>query len=353
MPLWAATLGPMSARFLPRSRLLVAVLLLIPALCRCGGGGGERVVDGGQALAHAAKILELGPRPAGSKNLTAAATYLKQVLRDRGLEPQEQIWSETVKLHGKEQQVKFQNVWAQVPGKDPVHGPVVILSAHYDSKLCSGHPDPAHNFEFVGALDAAGSVGVLLELSRHLAKRDNTVNFWLVFFDGEESLEYDWNDQLALFGSRHFVRTMSQDKQRFPNGLSSRLRAMVLLDLIGDKIQKIDRDKASTTELVELFRGVATEMGEADRMYRYESEFKDDHIPFVDYGIPAIDLIDFVHRVPAGRRKDEPPEIAQYEAWWHTRADTLDKLSPDSLAFVGNLVWNALPKLEQFATKGR
>jgi hypothetical protein len=332
-------------------RIRRAVLLVVSGtLVGCGGGGGGPV-DGGRAREHTKQIVELGPRPSGSRNLTAAANYIQQELRKLGLAVHEQRWTESVELHGTARTIPFQNLWAEVPGPDPQAGPVVLLACHYDSKLCEGHPDPAHNFPFVGAIDAAGAAGTLLELARHLKGRDNKVDFWLVFFDGEESLAFDWNDQLALFGSRHFVKTMAEDKTRFPDGLRRRMAALVLLDLIGDEVQKIDKDKASSKELLDLFEAAAKRIGESDRMYRYVSEFKDDHIPFLDYGIPAIDLIDFVHRVPAMRGPNEPPEIRQYRAWWHTKEDTIDKVSADSLAIVGNLVWAALPDLEEFARK--
>jgi hypothetical protein len=55
----------------------------------------------------------------------------------------------------------------------------------------------------------------------------------------------------------------------------------------------------------------------------------DDHIPFVQMGIPAIDIIDF----------DYP--------YWHTTKDTLDKVSAESLEAVGKTLETWLESQDQ------
>jgi Zn-dependent M28 family amino/carboxypeptidase len=324
----------------------------------CDGTDGP--IDGQRAYAHAREIVSYGPRPPGSPALAKAGDYLVRQIRDLGLTPQEQTWQQSVEVYGKPVTLALRNVWTEVPGKDPENGPIVLLAAHYDSKLMQGHPDPAHNFEFVGALDGGATSGILLELARALHERKGkegalAANVWIAWFDAEESLEYDWVNEKSLLGSRHFATTMAADKKRFPSGLSARLRVMVLLDLLGDHNWKIDRDTRSNAELADIFQAAAADLGLADRVFRYESPMYDDHVPFKDLGVSVIDLIDFRWRPPSEQaisaeqwkqRGVDAPAKGTYRAWWHTPDDKLDNVSADALAEVGNLVWHALPAID-------
>lgn len=333
----------------PLSRTSILGILAIVPLSLTGCSGPKGPVDGTRAYAHVEKMVSFGPRPPGTPALNSAADYIGEQIQSLGLKPREQKWTEKVEVYGKPSELAFRNVWTEIPGKDPDNGPILLLAAHYDSKLCEGHPDPTHNFGFVGAIDGGGASGVLLELARVLKDRDNVPNLWLVWFDGEEALEWNWTDDKAMFGSRHFAKTMSADKKLFPNGLAARMKAMVLMDLIGDRNQKIDKDTRSQSKLLEIFKIAADEMGESERMFEYESPMVDDHVPFKNRGVAVIDLIDFKWRTPAERMREVPnkPSEEEYVAWWHTPLDTMDNVSADSLAFVGNLVHHALPAIEQ------
>ena len=344
-----------------RSRGSAAAPVIFPtflllSLGACGGGGGGPI-DGQRAYEHVRAMVALGPRPAGSEALAKNAAYLQDQLRSYGLEPQEQVWEQKIERYDEKRTLTLRNVWVEVPGADPSGGPIVVIGAHYDTKHTDEHPQAEQNFPFVGAIDGAGGSAVLLELARALKGRQNHANYWLVWFDGEESPEFEWNQEMSLLGSKHFVATMKADKTRFPEGLTSRMKAMVLLDLIGSKGIKIDRDHKSFRKLSELFGRAAERMGESDRMFRYVSQMTDDHQSFIDAGVPSIDLIDFRWRtaqewaVPAERwrkeRGEEKPAEGTYAAWWHTPQDDLSQVSAESLAFAGNLVWNALPEIEQ------
>jgi glutaminyl-peptide cyclotransferase len=317
-------------------------------LAGCGGGG---PVNGKAAMAHVERLVGFGPRPAGSAALGRAADYICAELEKLGLKPQRQEF-----VHETEK-ILLRNLWVQIDGEDAKAGPIVCLGAHYDTKLADGHENPAHNFPFVGAIDGAGGPAVLLELARVLTtdpKHKPKVNVWLYFIDGEESIDWEWGDgHRALLGSRHFVKTMNANKELFPRGLKARMKAFVLLDLIGDKDIKIDRDGNSHLELQDLFAKAGAAMGESHRVYRYESPkgFGDDHQSFTAFGVPAVLLIDFVHRVPKSVGGKDPPPGTSYQQWWHTPHDTIDKMSPWSLAFVGNLVLQAWPDLEAFARR--
>ncbi len=315
------------------------------ALASCGGPKETTPFDGDRAMAHVNFLFKYGPRPAGSRALTQAADYIQKNLRELGLDPQVQRWRE------EEFKLELQNIWVQINGQNATEGPVLVIGAHYDTKNCAGHPNPAHNFTFAGAIDGTGGPAVLLELARHLKDRQNLPNIWLVWFDGEENLEFDWkDDNKALFGSRHFVKTMAADKTRFPGDLRQRMLAMVLIDLVGDKNPKIDLDVTSDPELNAIFGEAGTAMGEGARMFKYEmgAAFKDDHLPFAKYGVRVVDLIDFEYRIPGARSADgHEKKNDLYQQWWHTDQDTPAMMSPFGLKFFGDLVLLGLPRIEK------
>jgi Zn-dependent M28 family amino/carboxypeptidase len=229
-----------------------------------------------------------------------------------------------------------------------------MIGAHYDTKITQGQNDPAHNFKFVGAIDGTGAPAVLLELARVLKTRPERpkVNLWLYWIDAEESIDWAWNKDRSLLGSRAFCKWLAANK------LIERVKAFVLLDLIGDKNIKIDRDGSSSEPLQQIIEKAAAAMGESQRVYKYESTFTDDHLKFQERGVPSVLLIDFEHRVGPARWKemapDRPmPDPEGYAQWWHTDQDTPDKMSAASLAFAGALVLQALPAFEEFALKKR
>jgi glutaminyl-peptide cyclotransferase len=193
--------------------------------------------------------------------------------------------------------------------------PRIILGAHYDTRsVADNDPDPANRTQPVpGANDGASGVAVLLELARTLPQ--DTVPTWLVFFDTEDNgnIEgWDW-----ILGSRAFVKNLTQRPQ-----------AMVLLDMVGDSNLNIYMESNSDDRLRNEIWGVAAGLGYQKYFIptvKYSME--DDHTPFLEAGIPAVDLIDF----------DYPS--------WHTVQDTEDKVSAESLKVVGETVWTWMVNL--------
>ena len=326
-------------------RLSALLLGCVLPVVGCGGTG----ISGSAAMKHVETwVKDIGPRPPGSPEIRKKAKYIYDNLTALGLKPQLMTWTDPA------EKIEFQNVWVEIPGKDPAAGPILGIGAHYDTKKTEGHPEPQQNFRFVGAIDGGGGPAVLLELARVLKDRKNGPNIWLIWLDGEESLEFEWNTKRSLFGSRYFADAMGKDKVRFPKGFSERFRVFVLLDLVGSKNPKVDRDVLSNAELLEIFTAAADELGEKARMFKFEPPggITDDHEPFRNKGAAVINLIDFAHRIPAERMRANPNEKApekhpDYDAWWHTERDNLDAMSTDSLAFFGNLVLKALPGIEQ------
>ncbi|GEM_PF-1461026 len=338
----------------PRVLTLAAGL----TLAACGGPSGP--VDGARAMAHVEALVEIGPRPFGSDNLAKAADYIEAQLVEMGLEPKrhEEMQPQEKKL--------IRNLYCMIPGADPEGGPILMIGAHYDTKLTTGHDEWTHSEPFVGAIDGGGAPAVLIEIARALAQQPNRpqANVLLYWIDAEESIDWTWNDDRALLGSKAFYGFLKA------NGLTKRLKAFVLLDLVGSKNMKFDEDGNSATSLLKLFGEAAAELGESSRMYEFPTdaevaEYKrrnlnwgtiDDHLVFKNRGIPSVLLIDFSQRVPPPPLKPgqtAPPRDPRFEQWWHTPDDDLDAMDPDSLAFAGNLVMQALPRLDAFVTKKR
>jgi Zn-dependent M28 family amino/carboxypeptidase len=183
--------------------------------------------------------------------------------------------------------------------------PKIILLAHYDSRLTADNdPDLKKQSQPVpGANDGASGVAVLLELARILPP--STVPVWLVFLDAEDNGRipgWDW-----ILGAKAFVPS-----------LVSKPQAVVLVDMIGDANLNIYMEKNSDKELTQQIWDVAKSLG-YDKYFIPEYKYRviDDHIPFLDNGIPAVDIIDL----------DYP--------YWHTTSDTTDKVSSESLKIVG------------------
>ena len=331
----------MPSRHAPLRLALAAAAMLTAA---CGGSSGP--VDGGKAYGHLQAFVGFGPRPFGSDALGRTADYIGGELQKLGV-----AMKRHEVVHDKEKKT-IRNLYAQIDGEDPQNGPILLIGAHYDTKVAEGHADAKCNFPFVGAIDGGGGPAVLIEVARALKARPQPpkCNVWLYWIDAEESIDWTWNDERALLGSKAFCAMLSKEK------LLSRVKAFVLIDLVGSKDWKIDRDGNSDTKLLDVFGAAAKAMGEDKRMYEFPSPAdiqayrsrginwgtKDDHEVFKNYGVPSVLLIDFARRMPA-EQKDP-----RFEQWWHTADDDLGAVDADALAFTGNLVLKALPDLEAF-----
>lgn len=183
--------------------------------------------------------------------------------------------------------------------------PQIILGAHYDTRIYADHdPDPSKQREPVpGANDGASGVAVLLELARTLP--EDIPRAWLVFFDAEDNGNipgWDW-----ILGSREFVKHNPVQP-----------RAVIIVDMIGDAGLNIYKEGNSDPALTDDVWETARRLGHEDRFIpELRHSILDDHTPFLEAGLPAIDIIDF----------DYP--------YWHTIQDTPDKVSAQSLQVVG------------------
>jgi len=251
-------------------------------------------------------IVGFGPRPAGSRNLALARDYILAELREAGLEPVVDAFPAQTPVG----EIEMANIRAIRPGR---RDETIAVAGHYDTKR--------FDFAFVGANDGGSSTALLLELAR--ATRDLELDHSLefIFFDGEEAVR-EWTATDSLYGSRFDI------DRRYDEGTLGDLRALVLVDMIGDRDLEILEEAASAEWLRTLIWETAADLGYGAHFGARRAAIEDDHVPYLNAGIPAIDLIDF----------DYP--------YWHTPEDTLDKTSGESLKVVGDVLYHVLPKID-------
>jgi Zn-dependent M28 family amino/carboxypeptidase len=253
--------------------------------------------DGLRAYADVQTQVAFGPRIPGSDGHAQVMEWMRAELESAGW--QVEIQESEALGH------PIKNIVA----KRNDASPQIILGAHYDSRMFADNdPDSTNHTQPVPAAnDGASGVAVLIELARTLP--DDTVNTWLVFFDAEDNgrIEgWDW-----ILGSREFVKN---------NTLQP--RAVVVVDMIGDADLNIYKERNSNLELTDEIWATANSLGYGNKFIpEYKHSMTDDHTPFLEAGMPAMDIIDF----------DYP--------YWHTMADTPDKVSAESLEAVGKTLW--------------
>jgi Zn-dependent M28 family amino/carboxypeptidase len=217
------------------------------------------------------------------------------------------------------------NVIGEIKGRRP---DVILIGGHYDTKYF-------RNFRFVGANDGGSSSGLLLALARTLAATPSEFTYWIVFFDGEEARR-DWNRDDSLYGSRNFVRALQA------GGQLKRIRAVIVADMIGDRDLGIRREGGSAPWLTDLIWQSANRLGYKRHFLDSSLAVEDDHSPFIEAGVPGALLIDFDY----GGRPGE-------NAFWHTPEDTLEKVSPQSLRIVGEVLLESLRSIERALSQDR
>ena len=256
--------------------------------------------NGQRAFRDVEYQVSLGPRVPGSSAHEQVVEWISDELGAAG-------WRTEV------QEAEFEGQGVRnVIGRYGSGRPWYILGAHYDSRLVADR-DPVTEFRLTpvpGANDGASGVAVLLELARVLPSNwdSESGQIWLVFFDAEDSGSlpgWDW-----IMGSRAFVESLDEKPD-----------AAIIVDMIGDADLNIYKEKNSDPVITEQIWAQAADLGyEAYFIPEYKYKILDDHTPFLEAGIPAVDLIDFDY------------------SYWHTVADTPDKVSEQSLQIVGETV---------------
>jgi hypothetical protein len=336
---------PLTEPLTSSSRLLaLAVVLIVPFLLLACPSGPSKTseappppaspaksdFDGDRAFELVRKQVEFGPRPAGSAELDQTRNYMIDQLRSYGLKVMTDEFRATTPIGER----KMVNVTAELQGES---NEVVIISSHYDTKYFK-------DIKFVGANDGGSSTGAVMEIARVMAasRQKPKLTYWFVFFDGEEAFCFDWDEchnpnpadpKTPLpdhtYGSRRYVAQLIQKNEL------SRVRAMILLDMIGYKNLRLGRADLGTTWLIDTVWQTGKQLGYGNVFIdSIEGVGDDDHGPFLQAGVEAIDII----------------QLSTYQ-YWHTKEDTLDKISAKSLKTVGDAVLVSLPKIEERLSK--
>jgi glutaminyl-peptide cyclotransferase len=268
--------------------------------------------NGASALEFTRKVVAFGPRPSGSEAMTKLQRFILAQLRQFGCEVSEDTFTASTPLGQK----SMKNVVARFPGKS---GRAIVITGHYDTKVMPGT-------YFVGANDVGSSAGFLLELARTLAKKPRADDVYLVWFDGEEAI-VQWTQYDSLYGSRHLAGRWASD------GTLARVKALINVDMIGDKDLGILSETLSTAWLRQMIWQAAADLGYSRHFLGSGSAVEDDHLPFLQRGAPAADLIDFDYG-------------SGFTNYWHTDKDTMDKLGASSFKVVGDVLIEVIARLE-------
>jgi hypothetical protein len=273
--------------------------------------------SGARAYQYAQDLVNCGPRWIGSSGHLCAENFLKRQFA------KDDLVEDTFTTNTPAGVMTMHNFIVKFPGKKD---DTIVLASHYETNY------PLRNIHFVGANDGGSTTGLLVELANTLRGRKlEGYSIWLVFFDGEEAIQ-QWSNTDSLYGSRHLAAQWDR------NGTLKRIRAFILLDMIGDKDLNVDRDENSTPWLSDLMMEAAKKAGTQSYFYARSNAVLDDHLPFVERGVPSVDVIDMEYG---------PRTALHPDGYHHTAQDTMDKISAHSLNVVGKTVLQAIQMINQ------
>ena len=273
-------------------------------------------IDSKRAFQYTREVTAFGPRYMGSENHKKLERYIVDHLKGDQVED-DAFTADTV-----EGKFPVRNIIAKFPGtKDGI----IVILGHYDTVY------PLRNSGFVGANDGGSSTAILLEYANQLrvggaGKKRDGYSVWLVWTDGEEAVR-QWNNTDSVYGARHLAEKWEKD------GTLKRIKALMVMDMIGDAELDIVRDSNSTPWLLDLIHAAAERLGYQSHFYASQGPIEDDHLPFVKRGVPSADVIDL--------------DYGYNNVFHHSPQDTMDKLSPKSLEIVGDTMLETIHMLDQ------
>ncbi len=257
-------------------------------------------------------VVAFGPRPIGSANHKKLENYILNHLKGDSVED-DAFAADTV-----EGKFPVRNLIAKFPG---TRDGIIIIAGHYDTNY------PLRNTGYVGANDGGSSTAILLELANQLrGKKREGYSVWLLWTDGEEAVK-EWTATDSLYGVRHLAEKWQQD------GTLKNIKAFLLADMIGDADLNVDRDANSTPWLEDMVFQAASKLGYQSHFFGRTIAVEDDHLPFVQRGVPCADLIDL--------------NYGYGNVFHHTPQDTLDKLSSKSIEIVGSVMLETVRLLDK------
>jgi len=267
-------------------------------------------VSGEKSFRNLKDFVALGPRFLGSKGHAKAEQFILGHLDGAQIEQDKFDVDTAAGRFG------MNNILAKFPGKKDG---VIVLAGHYDTNY------PLKNTSFIGANDGGSNVGLMLEIANQLRTHPpEGYSIWLLFTDGEEAT-VEWTDADSVYGSKHLAKKWSED------GTAPKIKAFLLLDMIGDKDLDVDRDTNSTPWLLDVVYRAAQRVGQQSHFFARTVSIEDDHLPFRAAGIPVADIIDLSYGFD--------------NIFHHTTQDTPDKCSAASLQIVGDVAMETIRAL--------
>jgi glutaminyl-peptide cyclotransferase len=272
-------------------------------------------IDAKRAFQYTREVTAFGPRYMGNENHKKLERYIVDHLKGDEVED-DAFTADTV-----EGKFPVRNIIAKFPGtKDGI----IVILGHYDTNY------PLRNIGYVGANDGGSSTAILLEFANQLrvapGKKRDGYSVWLVWTDGEEAVR-KWSDSDSLYGTRHLAERWEKD------GTLKKIKALMVMDMIGDADLDILRDTNGTPWLLDLIYSAAERLGYQSHFYAMQGPIEDDHLPFVKRGVPSADVIDL--------------DYGYNNVFHHTAQDTMDKLSPKSLEITGDTIMMTIHMLDQ------
>ena len=217
----------------------------------------------------------------------------------------------------------MRNFIVRFPGKKDG---IIVLASHYETNY------PLKDIAFVGANDGACTTALLIALGQYFrAHPPEGYSVWLVFDDGEEAVR-SWSSSDSLYGTRHLAARWYAD------GTALRIKALLVADMIGDRDLNILEETQSTPWLRAILRQAAVNTHHSANVFKTEGSEEDDHLPFLQRGIPSLDVID----VDYG-----PHTFSTPDGYHHTAEDTIDKISPQSLQISADLFMESIRLINQ------
>lgn len=273
-------------------------------------------IDGDRAMQYVKDIVKFGPRPLGSANHKNVEDYIDNHLNG------DQVDDDTFTAKTPVGDFPVHNIVAKYPG---TRDGIIVIASHYDTNY------PLRNTSYVGANDGASTSGLLLEFAHQLrGKPLDGYSVWLVWDDAEEAMVPDTQmDFMAdsLYGITHLAEKWQAD------GTLKKVKAFILADMIGDSDLDVDRDLNSTPWLEDVVGEAAKRLGYQSHFFARTNKVDDDHLPFMNRGVPSVDLIDFTY--------------GYNNVFWHSPQDTLDKLSVKSLEISGDVILETVRILDK------
>lgn len=285
---------------------------------------GSRGVSGAEVLRLTQQYIDAAPkRYVGSAGHAAAEKFIRDHFQPEAAKGDfvtDEFYARTpIGL------VTMRNFVVKYPGKKDG---IIVLASHYETNYW------LRNINFVGADDGGCTTALLIALGQYLREHPpQGYSVWLLFDDGEESINSQWSGSDSLYGVRHIAAKWSGD------GTLARIKALIVADMIGWKSMKIDHELNSTPWLLNLLTKAAKDTGHANYLNGSSQAIDDDHLPFKDRGVPVLDVIAYEYGTYDNQRGDF--------SFHHTAEDTMDKLSAQSLQASADIFLDLIRLIDQ------